>query len=463
MSLVWNRRQLLKALGLVPGALFLPSVGCGDLPESGQSPDDGTLPQRLIIFFSAHGTVHDAWEMHGIGGDTSQRWTSELGPLAEGDFSRILRPLHPWRDRITVLDGLALVSAELDPIFLPHTTGPAHSLTGTNALLVGGSPLAGGRTLDQVVADHISRPDQLRSLEVLVGESLAMPISYREPGQPLPAENRPTVLAERLFGAELGGSGPGASVLDEVQEDYAAFAAGLPPEERVRLDEHRDFVRDIESRFASRDERGCDRPEISSELTGDFDTDFGDVVSLISAAFACDLTRVVSLNLSTLAARRVRDGFRGDVHFDFAHRVLESQDAEAAMIDYGRLHASDFAAVLAALDSVPEGGGTLLDNTTVAWVGELGNGIHEFQRWPVVIAGGRGFAHGRYEYWPSTTPVDHRWLGRTHGRMGVPHQRLLVTLARSFGLDIDGFGLTTLVGSGGETVDCTGALDGLLV
>lgn len=461
MTASFNRRQVLRALGLAPGALFLPSIGCG--PEASSSSEGPTTPpQRLVVFFSAHGTVHGAWEMHSIGGPLSTRWTSDLRQLAEGDFSTILRPLHPWRDRITVLDGLALVSAELDPIAIPHTTGPAHSMSGVNAMLVGGTPLSGGRTVDQLIADHIARPDQLKSLEVQVGAYDSMPISYREAGLPLPAESRPHVLAERIFGTDLGATGAAGSVLDDVQRDFEVFAEGLPASERARLEEHRDFIRDIENRLAARSAQECVAPETHPELTGDFDEDFGDIIHLVTAAFACDMTRVVTLNLSTLAAERVRDGFRGDVHFDFAHRVLESEDAEAAMIDYGRLHSGDFAALLAALDSVPEGDGTLLDNTTVVWAGELGNGIHEFQRWPVVIAGGRGFNHGSLEYWPSTTPVAHRWLGGMSEQMGVPHQKLLVTLARSFGMDLDRVGIESIAGTGGELISCTGPLDGLL-
>jgi len=120
------------------------------------------------------------------------------------------------------------------------------------------------------------------------------------------------------------------------------------------------------------------------------------------------------------------------------------------------------ARILAGLDAVQEGERTLLDNTMIVWVGEMGDGAHGFERWPAVIVGGNGFSnfrYGRYLYHPSHTEIEAWSYNGTLDRIALPHQHFLVSLAQQFGLDIDSVGETSLQAG---SVNCTGPLEGLV-
>ena len=132
---------------------------------------------------------------------------------------------------------------------------------------------------------------------------------------------------------------------------------------------------------------------------------------------------------------------------------------------YSRKHSEHFAQLLAALDAVPGSSGTLLDETIVVWVGELADGAHGLNRWPVVVAGGRGLQLGRWIQFEQTVRVTH---GQNTGQlggdyMGRPHHHMLVTLAQVMGLDVDHVGLDSCVDDNGNTVDLSGPISELLV
>jgi len=140
----------------------------------------------------------------------------------------------------------------------------------------------------------------------------------------------------------------------------------------------------------------------------------------------------------------------------------------AAMTDYVRHHARQVARLVETLEAVPDaGGGSVMDNTLIVWGSELGDGWHGYSHYnPVLIGGSWAFRTGRYLYWPHETPVQMRVPslvapgGRTRFA-GVPHQRLLVSVARAMGIDIDHVGLRQVRGQRGDFVNVAGPLDGL--
>lgn len=461
-----NRRHFLTGLGLTAGSLFLPSL----LPSA--AADESVPPQRLVVVFTQHGTVYDAWRMRPPGMPADGRWTHDLASAAEADFGPALAPLHPWRRRLAIIDGLALVSGEVDPaVVLRHEIGQVHALTGGMVEMVAGLPMASAASIDQRVADVIARPDRLRSLEIGIG-SPPMSVNYRDRLQLLPYERHPHVVWQRLFGLASGRDlSPveleQGSVLDRVRERYALLHDRLSGEDRRKIEVHRDLVRDLEIRIDGLMQASCAAtPELPAG-GGDYGHDTAVFTQLVTAALACDLTRVVTLHFGDIPAERLGHPGTG-VHDEFAHGIWTEPLAAEVMTRYTSHHANDLVALLGALDAIPEGNGTMLDHTTCLWVGELGDGAHGFEHWPVVVAGGRGLRLGQYIHYPSQTPVAGWWWDGTRlPAVGVPHQRLLTTLGRAFGVtEADGSTLRTMpvrevVGIEGETVDCTGILEEL--
>jgi hypothetical protein len=461
-----NRREFLAALGLGSGSLFLPSLFDGHARAA-------EAPRRFVVFYTQNGTWHDGWKMRRPGLSEDTRWSFDLTESTEAEFSAQLAPLFPYRDRISVVDGLALVSAEADVAgILRHEIGQVHSLTGSMVELVAGRAFGGVASIDQRIADVVARPDRLRSLELAVGDP-ASSVSYRDRLQLLPYEQRPEIVFQRMFG--LLGSGTTAdafvreqgSVLDRTAERYAALAQRLSGDDRAKLETHRDLVRDLEARVRGLASATCTAPALPGGNVG-YREDFTTLVGLTTAAMACDLVRVVSIELGDIPGELLGEAGT-DIHDEYAHNIFEEEKARQVMTSWTAMHAAQFAELLAALDAVPEAGGTMLDHTLCLWVSELADGAHGFEKWPAVIAGGDALRLGQYVHVPSDTPfAGKRWDGGTLPAMGMPHQKLLTTIGRSMGVtDEDGAPLSAMavrdiVGIGGAKIDCTGIIEELL-
>ena len=132
------------------------------------------------------------------------------------------------------------------------------------------------------------------------------------------------------------------------------------------------------------------------------------------------------------------------------------------MTAYGEVHARQVRDLLDALDAIPEGNGSVLDNTLVAWVSEMGNPAHGFNEWPVALFGGQGLELGRIVNYPQVIPFYEDSLVPGVDTVGIPHQRLLITLAQSLGVQLDALPVTVLQDVNGTSIDCTGALKELL-
>ncbi len=229
---------------------------------------------------------------------------------------------------------------------------------------------------------------------------------FSGPRQAVPSEVSPERAFERLFsaigGTEAGGADAPAAdplaaaqggVLDLVARQYEALAPRLSAEDRQKLESHRDLVRGVQHRLEFLAELSCATPDIQQmpgvgDRTGEAyvarSRAFADI---IVAAFSCDLTRVMTLTLGLLP-NELCGAPAGHIHADFAHQIVRDPVAKDVMTRYAGFHCAQVAELLAALDAVPEAGGTLLDNTAVVWLGELASGLHDFHPWPVVVAGG---------------------------------------------------------------------------
>ena len=457
-----NRRQLLAATGLLAGSLFLPSRARAAL----QAP-----PKRLVIFFTQHGTVYPNWRMRPAGNDGGADFEMDLHALGDPDFSPILQPLWAMRDKLLVVDGLSMATAEADVPGNNHDIGTRHALTG--ALLRNGA--AGGASIDQIIANAIRAQGRMDSLELAVVASANGGAVWRGAGQAIPPDADPLSVWNRVFPADLHAPTPTLaermqnaqqSVLDVVRGEYDAVAPRLSSADRQKLEIHRDLVRDMESRLTQWATMQCTRPGTpsTSGTYGDsayYDTRCSAMWGITAAALACDLTRVVTIQMGQLVTSQI-GAPPGDVHADYAHHQDDDANARQMMTNYGRVHATQFAQLLAQLDAIPEGNGTLLDSCAVVWVSELADGTHHLRPWPVVIGGG-ALGGGRYKYYAPNTPNPSS--GTTFPgyapRIGPPHNQMWTSVAHALGASVTHVGETQLSTPDGQLVDCTGPLPGL--
>jgi hypothetical protein len=466
-----GRRQLLKAVGL--GSLSSLSAS----PSPALSREE-TSPSRIVFFIQPHAHVPVAWKMPIPGGAGDRFAERSLVDLRPEDFSEVLRPLHRFRDRLLLVEGLAHTSVLMDIADVRKAGGDDNNhelavrglLTGarTDPALAGG-----GRSLDQELALRTAGPGRFGSRlygNEYVPNNYPAPFSFLGPGQGTPIVLDPATAFADLLGY-LPGQGPGTredqlrqmrpSVLDAVAQEYEALGKQLGRDGRRKLDQHRDLVRQLESSLKVEVpvRPTCDpTPDLTGHRVAQF-------MRLIRMALACDLTRVATFVAPVPQAPEFGYPAEASVHGDYAHASVENmtacglqftREAERAMIDLGSWYARHFALLLEELDSVPEGSGTLLDHTAVVWISELGTPTHQHEDVFTLVAGGCNgfFRTGRYLRYPTDLPNPLPGLPR----LGPAHNRLFVSLLQAMGQSDNSFGMKEARAADGTTISLAGPL-----
>ncbi len=441
-----TRRTFLRRAGL--GALALPLL---QLPRGARADSSGPFPKRLLVLFQPNGTKKELWGPQP--GDPERGW--QLGP--------ILEPLTPFKDRLVLFNGVDNLAA-LEGPGGPHQRGMAALLTGRvigEGDFVGGdgrrAGWGNGISIDQHIAQRLAAGTPLTSLELGVRVQESVPrgrMIYRGPEQPVPPENDPVVAYQRIFGQQ--GGDPTAmrrqlaerrSVLDQVFQDFQALERRVSAADREKLQQHAASLRDLEGRLGAMvDPPAQCAPGVSPPSRDPMsEAEYGALVTaqidLMVTALACDVTRVASLQFST-AVNALRFTFMG-LNDQQGHSLSHAGDSNAilqgqweAMLTW---YSRQVAYLLERLAAVPEGDGTLLDNTLIVWTNELSRGnTHSLRDLPFVLAGGAGGALRG---------------GRHLSYDGLPHNDLLVSLTHLMGVPEPSFG---------DAAFCNGPLPGLL-
>jgi hypothetical protein len=477
---MFDRRRLLQASGLAAGTLYLPSL-LGDRRAYAQVP-----PQRLVVITTEHGPVNYAgnarrWQMRKPGLPTTEvDWEFSLDDLPQSMWSEALSPLYAVRKDVIITEGLAMTSA-----YGPGFGGNGHgSSTGNRLACHGGG---GGPSFDQVVGDAIRVPGRLPPLLFSNYDSnspFSSYCSFDTAGKMLIPANLGNggfgAQYDRIFGGTAIPAGTSApapttspaelsrrrrqSTLDIVKGEYTKVLARLSADDRDKLTRHRDMVADLERQISGLAQIKCEKParpgstrdrELIARIA---------LTSLIPVAMSCDLTRTVTMALIELGGSQIGiTDPKIEVHAGAAH-VSKTDPGSTWMTNYYKLHAQQFADTVAAFKSVPEGNGTMLDNTLIVWVPELANGVHDLYNMMIVMAGGAGhrFRTGRYLKYEQhgvgvTTGYDIRNPDGSPG-MGPPHSKLYVAIMQAFGVNRSSIGVTSLPGRNGSTIDLTGPL-----
>lgn len=460
-----SRRRFLQAAGLGAGGLFLPSLLRGKRARAGV----GAPPMRLIICYHHHGVPHATWDMH-QGRTPGTRWEYALGGLTEAEFSACLRPLHRHRNKLTVVDGLSLATAIADPYGDGHAKGWVSSLTGGIAreTIEGVKSNAAKPSLDQVIARALREQDptltDMVSLETGIYEynfhaALFAELQSGQPVQRVPHEEQPRALFNRLFPNGDGSTPPDPrvvaqpDVLASVAGMYDAMASRLSTEDRRKLETHRDLLSDMEARLRRLGGLTCGAPPISDYYWGQvphtqrYDEHCASFWSLMAVALSCGISRVATMQFGPLFVEQI--GGSGDLHHDYAHPSSPDQgndplhpNAVQMMTNYTARYARYIADLADLLDGIPEGNGTMLDHTIILWTSELAHGGHGHDGWPaVIVGGGQRFRTGRWLHYEhdTLTTTTASWVN-DNTTIGLPHNHLLVSIARAMGLDIDTVG-----------------------
>jgi hypothetical protein len=354
-----------------------------------------------------------------MGSDITQ-WT----PRSEGDLSELspsLSSLAPVREYVTAITNLELKNAYPGT----HATSNAAFLSAAKAKWTESSDYYLGTTVDQIAAKNIGQETRLPSLELsmdlvsMVGQCdngfacvYQNNLSWSSPTTPLPSEAHPRIVFERLFGE--GGSVEDrraalrerASLLDWIKEDIARLRNRLGPNDRTKVNDYLDTVREVERRIQKAE------AETADNILPDLDRPVGVpaayadharlMFDLQVLAYQGDVTRVTVFQLARETSNRTYPEIGvSDPHHPLTHHGGDVEKiAKVAKIN--GFHVSLFAYFLEKLNATPDGDGTLLDNVLLLYGSGMGNpNVHDHVNLPILVAGGaagkmRGGRHIRY-------------------------------------------------------------------
>ncbi len=431
-----SRRTFLRGAGVTVALPFLESMVPAQTPLS----KTAAVPKsRLSCIYIPHGATMDKWT-----------------PVTEGEnfeFSEILKPLEPYRNRLCVVSGLAHAQAgptdgEDSGGALDHNRAVAVFLTGSHPKKSAQSQV--GISVDQLIAEKMGQDTPLPSIELTIEESALggdagfsgayrNTIAWKSPTTPLPMENSPQVVFERLFGdgsddaQRKSRRQQSISLLDSVTSQLGSLQKDLPPADRSRLSQYLDEVREIERRIQKAEKQAkadVKLPEAPVGIPDDFEEHLKLMFDLQALAYQAEITRISTLLYSHETSGTVypKSGVREGFHNASHHSNNRKNMDQFAVLN--RYHIGTLTYFFDKLKATPDGDGTLFDHSLVLYGSTLSDGNeHNHDPLPVLLVGGASgqLKGGRHLRYPAHTPMAN----------------LLLTVLDKFGVHQDKFGDST--------------------
>ena len=387
-------------------------------------------------------------------GCDQSRWT----PRSEGTLDKlspILDSLAPVKDQAAIFTNMQLKPAYPGS----HATSNSSFLSAAKAKVTESSDYYLGTTADQLAAQQIGQQTQLPSLELamdllqVVGQCdngyacvYQNNLSWSSPTTPLPAEAHPRIVFESLFGE--GGTPEErqaalrkrASLLDSIIGDMKRLKRGLGANDRSRVSDYLDSIREVERRIQKSETDTKDKPMPDLDRPMGVPAAYADHARLMFdlqlLAYQGDITRVTTFQIARETSNRSYPEIGiSDPHHPLSHHGDNPEKIEK-MSKINAFHVSLFAEYLERLKNTPEGNGSLLDNVILLYGSGIGNpNVHNHSNLPIIVAGGaaggmKGNRHIRY-------------------KEPKPLANLHLSLLDKVGVKVDQFG------------DSTGKIDGL--
>src|SRR5687767_9988471 len=365
-----SRRLVLRGMG---AALALPVLDSMVPALTAQSKTAAAPVRRLGVFYVPNGMSMPYW------------FPKTEGPVAE--LPPTLRSLAAFKDRVLLCGGLADEPANRVKGGGDHARSAGTFLTGVAYKNTSGADVYGSISMDQVAAKELAKETQLGSLELGI-ESNAMlgscdggascaytnTVAWANETTPLPIENDPRAVFERLFGTS-GSTDRGArlarieqdrSILDFVSEQLARLKQRIGPNDKVRVNEYLDSIRDVERRIQMAEQQNSRELPVVEQPIG-IPTDYAEhaklMMDMLALAYQTDLTRVSSFMLAKeVSGRSYPEIGVADSHHPVSHHQDEPAKLER-LHKINEYHFQQFAYLVDKLSKLPEGNGTMLDHT----------------------------------------------------------------------------------------------------
>ncbi len=421
------RRTFLRGMGVT---MALPLL---DAMVPALTAQTAKLIPRVGFVYLPHGAIMDQWTPKQDGADF--------------EFTRILKPLEPYRNSINIVTGLHHKAADTTAV---HSLSPTTWLSGVRPRPTQGVDAFAGVTADQIAALHISQDTMLPSLELatedhsdLIGSCdrdygciYMNTLSWRTPTTPLPMEVNPRKVFERMFGQ--GGTPEERqqrnqeqqSMLDAITQEAGDLSRQLGPRDRATISDYLDNVREIERRIQrssnEQDKADLKLPDAPAGIPYSYEDHVRMMYDLAALAWQANVTRVFTYMVAREVSNRtypqigVPDGHHATSHHQNKPEKIEK------LVKIQSYHIGLFADFLKKLQSTPDGDGNLLDHSVLLFGSNMSNSnLHNHFPLPNLLAGGAAgrIKGGRHLRYPDHTPMANLLL-TVLDRVGVPGDHL---------------------------------------
>ena len=410
---------------------------------------DGMVPALTAIGRTAAAPVRRFGVFYVPNGMSMPYWFPKTeGPLDE--LPPTLQSLNEFRDRVLLCGGLDDEAANLVKGGGDHARSAGTFLTCVPFKITSGADVHAAVSMDQIAARELSKETQIASLELGI-ESNAMvgncdggascaytnTIAWRTPTTPLPIENDPRAVFERLFGTS-GSTDPEVrrarlrrdrSILDAVGAELQGLERVIGPGDQVKLDEYLDALRDVERRIRMAEVQSARELPVVDQPVG-VPSDYAEharlMMDLLALAWQTDLTRISTFML----AREVSGRAYPEIGVSDSHHPLSHHQDEPAKLErlhkINEHHFRQFAYLVEKLAGLPEGDGTMLDSTLFLYgTGISDSNTHFHDDLPIALVGGKaaGIKGGRYIRYADDTPLANLHMTILE-KLGVPVEAL---------------------------------------
>ncbi len=425
------RRTVLRGLGVSMALPLLDSM----VPALTALSKTAAAPvRRFGVFYVPNGMSMPYWS-----------------PKAEGPLPELpptLQSLAGFEDRVLMCGGLADEAANLVKGGGDHARSAGTFLTGVPFKITAGADVYAAVSMDQMAARVLAQETQLASIELGI-ESNAMlgscdggascaytnTIAWRTPTTPLPIENDPRAVFERLFGTS-GSTDPKArlarlrrdrTILDLVGNELDDLVRVIGPGDRVKLDEYLESVRDIERRIEMAERQNTRELPVVDQPVG-VPSDYAEhatlMMDLLALAYQTDLTRISTFML----AREVSGHAYPEIGVSDSHHPLSHHQDEPAKLErlhkINEYHFRQFGHLVKTLSETPEGDGTMLDSSMFLYgTGISDSNTHFHDDLPIALIAGKktGIDGGRYVRYAEGTPLANLHLSILES-LGTPEE-----------------------------------------
>jgi hypothetical protein len=367
--------------------------------------------------------------------DLKNEWT----PTAEGadwQMTRTLEPLSNFRNNMIVLSGLDQQQAagRDGEVGGDHPRACTAWLTGTHAKMTSGADLRAGTSADQIAAREFGKYTQLASLEMglesaevvgacesAYGCAYYNTISWRNETTPLPMENRPRVIFERLFGDTTDPKARAVlreedkSILDAINADVKRMRVRVAGTDRSKIDQYLEAIRDVERRMQLAEKQDVHAlpigtPTGAPEIFSDY---FRLMADLMVLAWQTDMTRVITFQMGhEMSGRAYPELGFGDAHHPCTHHQGDPEKiAKTTQINI--LHTKMVSYYLEKLRTTKDGAGSLLDYSMILYGAALSDAnLHLYTNLPLLLVAGKatGLKGGMRIKYPNRTPMNNLLL-----------------------------------------------------